>query len=76
MRNRLLDNETLKLISGSDKLPSPYSDVLRFYYKDNLTQKEIAKRMNTSLYKVRWHLSKGMYLLRKLSSANKETSRL
>ena len=65
MKNRIVDKDILSLLSESDKLPAPYCDVLNLYYNESLTQKEIGDRMNISLYKVRWHLSKAMYLLRK-----------
>ena len=59
--------DKIDLLRRADKLPEPYRVVYMFYYKDGLTQKQIADKMQLSLYKVRGHLSRARYLLRKES---------
>lgn len=57
--------EVSDVIKYAKRLDKPYSEVLHLYYVENLSQKEIADKMNISLYKVRNCISKGLYLLRK-----------
>ena len=63
--------DTNDILRYAEQLKSPYKEVLRLYYQEKLTQKQIAEKMSITLYKVRGHLSKARYLLRK-ESGNSE----
>ena len=54
-----------EILSNAKVLSKPLQEVLELYYQDRLTQKDIAERLNISVYKVRLILSKAMYLLKK-----------
>lgn len=51
----------------SKLLEEPCYKAFRLYYYKKLSQKEIAQRMNVSVYKVRGYLSKSQYQIRKLN---------
>lgn len=48
-----------------DEIPERYSQVLRLYYLENLTQKGISEKLNIAISITRQRLGIGNYLLRK-----------
>ncbi|HLY71335.1 MAG TPA: sigma-70 region 4 domain-containing protein [Puia sp.] len=46
-------------------IPNEIIEVLELFYCNNLSQKEIMEKLNVSKGKVRHHLSKGKYLIKK-----------
>jgi DNA-binding transcriptional regulator LsrR (DeoR family) len=54
-----------KLPIKNIQLPEPYYTAYRHYYIEKLTQKQIALKMEISLYRVQGYLSKARFLIRK-----------
>jgi RNA polymerase sigma factor (sigma-70 family) len=58
------------------ELPEQNREIVLLYFLDNLTKKAIAKKMNLSYGIARNRLSKGIYLLKKISVKEKNTELL
>jgi len=50
------------------QLPELYREVVLLYFSNNLTKKDVSKKMNLSYGVTRNRLSKGIYLLKKKST--------
>lgn len=71
MSNRLELNITKQdLIALVEKLPEQFKHVILLYFLNNLTIKDISKEVNLGYGTTRNRLSKGIYLLKKISATS------
>ena len=58
------------------KLPEQYREILLIYLLNDLTKKAVAEKLNLSYGIARNRLSKGIYLLKKITQEEKNTPEL
>ncbi len=59
-----------------DELPEQFREIVFLYFTSNLTKKEVSEKMKLSYGITRNRLSKGIYLLKKISVKEKNTELL
>ncbi len=69
-----MDNDKLKLFVS--QLPKQYREILLIYLFNDFTKKAIAEKLNLSYGIARNRLSKGIYLLKKITQEENNTAEL
>lgn len=77
MNNKInlpIDNEQIEIFVL--RLPVQYREILSVYLFNDLTKKAVAEKLNLSYGIARNRLSKGIYLLKKITQEEKNTPEL